>query len=442
MLNIGFPAIAPIAGSFQWFGIGVWQGRLAGMLFTVAALALLFYVTNRLFGCACAAGALFLAVCLSTLPTVIIGKQALGEAPLLFYFLAGMAFFLNSWRRRPLYLSFTSTLWGLAMATKMHLFPFLSVSLGLAAIRAIRLGDRTGARRIAAVLVGSVGVLGALWQFQQYLLQSKVMDTPGIYLVTAWVPQRSVRIAALAGFAWAGIPTALGIAAFLRTLHRQRLSTGRERLHDTTRFITCMLIVTWLAWYLLLSNGWQRYLFPPVFLGSMFVSSFLQRATAGFDIRATVKRAALFTLLRQRGLANAMAFLALLIVAFGASTNVRAFHANYILEGDDPLHELSAHIRSAVNPNSLVESYDWEVLFTLPCRYHYPPNHVQIDLYRRWFLGLHVPILYDPLAANPEYLVLSEHSRFWRLYDDVLKDGHFRLLYSNRRYSLYRRVRS
>src|SRR5512141_1139901 len=41
MLNIGFPAVAPIALSFRLFGVGIWQGRLSSVLFTFGALCLL-----------------------------------------------------------------------------------------------------------------------------------------------------------------------------------------------------------------------------------------------------------------------------------------------------------------------------------------------------------------------------------------------------------------
>jgi len=52
-----------------------------------------------------------------------------------------------------------------------------------------------------------------------------------------------------------------------------------------------------------------------------------------------------------------------------------------------------------------------------------------------------VPIDYDPLAADPDYLVVGPYSRVWQLYDPVLAMGAFRLLHAYSRYDVYERVR-
>ena len=65
-----------------------------------------------------------------------------------------------------------------------------------------------------------------------------------------------------------------------------------------------------------------------------------------------------------------------------------------------------------------------------------------MDLIRRTFLRQHVSIDYDPLAADPDYLVVGPHSKLWGLYNDAVESGAFRLVYDFSRYSLYRRVRS
>src|SRR5436309_7187408 len=48
-LSAALPAVAPIALSFRHFGVGIWQGRLPGVLFTVAAVVLLYYLVCRLY---------------------------------------------------------------------------------------------------------------------------------------------------------------------------------------------------------------------------------------------------------------------------------------------------------------------------------------------------------------------------------------------------------
>jgi hypothetical protein len=57
-------------------------------------------------------------------------------------------------------------------------------------------------------------------------------------------------------------------------------------------------------------------------------------------------------------------------------------------------------------------------------------------------LAQDVSIDYDPLAADPDYLVVGPQSKVWGLYDEAVQSGAFRLVYDFSRYSLYQRVRS
>jgi hypothetical protein len=90
----------------------------------------------------------------------------------------------------------------------------------------------------------------------------------------------------------------------------------------------------------------------------------------------------------------------------------------------------------------LIETYDSELFFLLNRPYHYPSDQVHVQLIRRTFLYEdNIKIDYDPLAADPDYLVVGPHSKQWRLYDDVLKVGAFQLVKSYKRYQIYKRVR-
>jgi hypothetical protein len=48
---------------------------------------------------------------------------------------------------------------------------------------------------------------------------------------------------------------------------------------------------------------------------------------------------------------------------------------------------------------------------------------------------------YDPLAANPDYLVVGHQSKYLGLYDPYLNTGAFRLVKKFSRYDIYQRVR-
>ena len=53
----------------------------------------------------------------------------------------------------------------------------------------------------------------------------------------------------------------------------------------------------------------------------------------------------------------------------------------------------------------------------------------------------HHAVDYNPLAADPDYLVVGPFMRDWRLYDPVLATGAFRLLQRYGDYEVYERVR-
>src|SRR5881296_741032 len=57
-LEAAFPVTASIALSFRLLGIGVWQGRLVGVFFTLGALALICYLASRLYDRSVAIGTL------------------------------------------------------------------------------------------------------------------------------------------------------------------------------------------------------------------------------------------------------------------------------------------------------------------------------------------------------------------------------------------------
>jgi 4-amino-4-deoxy-L-arabinose transferase-like glycosyltransferase len=91
-LAASFYAIAPIALSFEFFGVGIWQGRLPALLLTFAALALIIFLASRLYHRKIVAGTLFVLMLMPTtneLHSLYLGRQVISEMPALFYLLAG-----------------------------------------------------------------------------------------------------------------------------------------------------------------------------------------------------------------------------------------------------------------------------------------------------------------------------------------------------------------
>lgn len=442
MLNVGFPAIAPIALSFGLFGVGIRQGRLPGALFTLGSLTLIYYLSRRLYGPAVASGTLATLLLMSILPLIIFGKKALGEMPAVFYLLAGYVCFMSSWRRPILFVPLAAAFWGLAVATKLQVLPFFTLSLLVPLCLALLQHRRKSAGLLALGLLGALVTFAFLQWVQESLLHDQMLPqtSSGVYSGTAFVLVLSVRIAALRSIIIYGLTTLLGLTHTTRrclgTCDGLTVDTGVE----VVRIALLALVGSWTTWYVLLSVGWVRYLFPPAFLGSIFFAVLVSDMTGEFDLAATLKRSALAVRLRSLSLQNVGALAGLVLVSITMALTLRVYLSFFLLPGGE-LPLVVDLLNTQTARDSLIETYDMELFPLLHRRYHHPSDQVQLQLNRRTFMGQDVPIDYDPLDADPDYLVVGPQSRFWRLYDSVLESGEFRLLRAFRRYDVYRRVR-
>jgi 4-amino-4-deoxy-L-arabinose transferase-like glycosyltransferase len=444
MLNIGFPAVAPIAFSFRLFGVGIWQGRLPGVLFTIGALFLLFHLALRLYDRKVALGTLFVVVFMSgklELHPFFMGRLAEGEMPAVFLLLAGYDIFL-SWRRCPLLLlPLAALFWGLAAATKMQVLPFLVAGLAVPMIVGIA---RNRWRTVVPILVGLCGFLACFWLFrrvQEGLLQAEMFpQKTALFSTIAIVPRISARVQSATALLLLGLPAFLGVC-----YGAWQYGTGKtEKSLDDDIYIVRQslftLVLSWMAWYLLLSIGWSRYLFVPVFVGSMFVAVMLCELTSGFSIPATVKSAA-DTILRLRiSRSNIFSLVVVLLFALAPITviNMSLGYAN----PDRSSREVAGFLNIATPPDTLIETYEMELFVLLNRRYSHPPDDVHLRVIRHIYLDRNVEVGYDPMAADPDYLIVGPVGRLTRLYEPILQSGSFRLILEGSRYQVYERVRA
>ncbi len=92
-LEAHFTVTAPIALSFWLFGVGVWQGRLVGVLFFFGTTVLFYRLAIHLYDRWVAnltLVALFLMAIAPQWHPVVMARQVLGETPMLFFLLAGV----------------------------------------------------------------------------------------------------------------------------------------------------------------------------------------------------------------------------------------------------------------------------------------------------------------------------------------------------------------
>jgi hypothetical protein len=196
--------------------------------------------------------------------------------------------------------------------------------------------------------------------------------------------------------------------------------------------------VSSIAWYLLVSSGFPRYLFPAVFLSSIFLAGVLRTLTGGFDPTVVGNVVRGLRLPYWRRLARVQKLSLILLVVL-ACMSVHAL-VSALRRPDDSLFRLAEYLRTAVPPGAVIETYDAEILFVADQPVHFPPDGTHVQFIRRSLLrDRHVVIHYDPLAAVPGYLVVGNFSRLWQVYPDDWIAQHFRLEREFGEYTLYRR---
>jgi len=443
-LTNGFPVIAPIALSFKLFGVGTWQGRIPIEVFSMGALVLVYYLAYRLYGTLVAIGTLSVLILIPAyqdLHPILMGRQVLGEMPVLFYLLAGYGCFLRT-EDTLLWAMPAVVFWAIALITKLQVLPFLMAALLLPLAVALMKRIWRVASLLAFALVGSVVVSRLLLWLLQLLLHNPTLPIPqttGLYEVTAVVSSIPARLFALIVLFSFGMPTLFGLCYGLWSFVRDKNTLTTHT--NTVRLSLLVLASSWFAWYVTLSVGWIRYLFPATFVGSVFVAAMVYELTNGFSLSSTIRQgmSALTDFNFNRRSLGAL--LVIVLIATSVPRTLFMLYKSYVLDSDASVQQVAQFLNTHTASGALVETYDSELFFLLDRPYHYPPDQIHIDLNRRTFLYEDLPIDYDPLAENPDYLVIGPHSRQWRLYDRVLKTGAFHLLRAYHRYTVYERVR-
>ena len=173
-LAAAFPVTAPIALSFRLLGIGVWQARVVGVVWTLGTLGLIYYLACRLYGRPVAIGTLVVLLFMlpqSQLHPIPMGRQVLGEMPMLFYLLAGYACFLLA-LQRPLWLMLAVISWGITLIAKAQVLPFWTVSLLLPFLIMLYRQRWRLAVLLSLGLLGSLTVSRGLYWLQQLVMRN------------------------------------------------------------------------------------------------------------------------------------------------------------------------------------------------------------------------------------------------------------------------------
>lgn len=442
-----FSSTFPIGLSFRLLGVGIWQGRLPGLLVTIGALILVYRLTVQIYSVPIALGTL--AVLLFCMPhaeihPALVGRQALAEMPMVFYLLAGYVCLSASWRRPLLFAPASAAYWGIALTTKAHVLPFWLVSVlvpcGVAvAAKKPRMVAIVGGVAVASLVAACLMGHGTARLEEGLPLYGAPME--GLYTVTAFVLDPRIRAAAIVTAFALSQPAISGIAYAASRLRRERCWNSSSCDWATiVRLSMLCLALVWLAWYAMLSVGWVRYLFPPVFLASPHVSALLYRYSSRFHVRETVRRLAAVIAGRRIDGDAIRAAVAVWILVVAAPPTAAMLLATYTVSPNRDVVEVTGYLNAIAADGEVIETYDSELLFLLDGPCHYPPDQVQVELNRRTFLRRSSLVNYDPLVGRPTYLVVGPFGRMWDLYGPVVRAGAFDLIATFGPYQVFRRV--
>ncbi len=396
-----FPVVVPIALSFRIFGVGIWQARIVGLTFTVIDLILIYFLTRRLFNRRIAIGAAILALLhpVWNIQLLFLGRQVIGEIPAIFYLLAGCICFLYAQQKPWAAIPFTILFWGIALLTKKQVFPFwaaaLAITLALVlARRQWRLGSV-----IAAAMIGSYAVSSILNATKRLLLLGHTLPHPpmdGQLQAQALVLDPDIRWATLKVALTFGLPTLLGLGYAVWKLANSHRIQEAGSSHEATKLILFLLASGWLGWYALLSIGWERYAFPPLFLANPFLAVLIYDATGGYSPQFVIK-AARSVVANRRGNWQAITSVAGILLVAMIGNRVALWMQNIVHNSyDNGYTQTLNFLNKSTASDAVVESFESELFFLLERRYRYP-----LDVN----LGP-----YDPLAASPDYVVVQQES--------------------------------
>jgi hypothetical protein len=443
-LSAAFPVVAPVALSFKLFGVGVWQGRLPGLFFTLGAIMMMVYLAEVLYNRKVAVGTLFVIIFMQGhehLNPLLVGRQVLGEMPMMFYLLAGYVFFLFALKRSYWFLIPAVFFWGIAIKTKAQVLPFWVISL-LAPLGVALLKKWWKESLLFILALGGTWMVGEwVLRFQGMLIGAPIVaEAPleGLYEVTALVIGLSARKTALILLILFGLPTLAGIIHAGKTIIQSKWNPFKHRSNYLIHLSFWCLGGSWLLWFALLGSPWHRYLFPATFLGAIFVSNLVFDLTDGFDFKKSMKIAA--QTLRQSPMSKKAikAVMGIFIIEYGVLIMLFIIFQSLYTFGDKSLLQTAHYFDSSELRNKTIESYDSELFFLLDQKYHYPPDQAHVLFNRQILLGEEINRIYDPLLGSPDYLVVGPFSEMWHIYDEILEGDQFRLVLSTQRYLVYK----
>jgi len=259
----------------------------------------------------------------------------------------------------------------------------------------------------------------------------------GLIFVTGWVPIWTLRIKAFVLAVAYDFPLILGLMYAFFVEYAKRNVSAEPSFY--LRVTYWSLTSSWLLWFITLAMPWARYLYPIAFLGSIYIAILILRLKNNLRFSQIVNLTG-DTLRKIHIKADGLLAISCIILISCIGVITLKNSLGFISINNDA-EQTAKYLNQSIPTNSLIETYDSELLFLVQRRFHYPPDQVQVELNKRTFLNQAVEVKYNPMFANPDYIVIGPYGAMWKLYDTItVQNDVWELVYETSYYRVYKQI--
>lgn len=424
-LSSGPVDMSLMAVTFATVGRGVVQMRLSSVLFTLLAVVALYTIARQLYG---SQPGLIILLFVLAFPAIgdtgflLIGRQALSEPAALALIAGGLAVWFGGWDTPRWYIAVAAgLLMGLGLLSKTQYAIPLLPAIFVVSVAYI-LHQRSDVVYFGVTLFAIVFVIGAWMGLGRILTPPEIaqentamlLDAIQTNLITGlW--GRTLTTTALIVI---GIMV-FGAASAAWRLRGQGLNTSRQWAELTIIAFVSLTVI----WHALFSIGWPRYAYVGLVFGLLLVGKWV------YD-----RLSAWLPGLMQRtvGIIAALVLIALV-------TNIAPI---LLITPDSDAEAISDYVDDNIPTDAIIETWEWELtVLSDHWQYHLPHQRYLFEAIRQFSheQRLLMTLDYDPLQADPDYLIVGPFATFTNIYTPDL-ETHFEHVTSMGEYHLYERI--
>ena len=441
-VGIGPTVFLPIAAAFKAFGIGLIQARIVMALYLLAAVYCFYRLSLKFGPSVFALTATILLVVSRGTALLEYGRQVLGEVPGLFFLVAGLIVWFNTWQKPKLVrLIFAGLLLGLSTVTKNQYL--LVIAPALLVTWVANIIYYRSVQQKAFIITGAVTALCyAVWQAILILYLGPATARENFTLL-----QQGAAGAALVfstDLMKRGINELLSLRVFLGFLipamvYGFILSLPRDK--DGLRWgIIFALAMSNLIWYVVASISWIRYAFPGLAFASLFVARLFYDLTGQFHldfsgIVSSLRKGQAIAREHAVRIVLILWLAVMIIIPLGQNVlNTTQLGYNYP-------QAMAEFMDQNVDLKALVETWEPEMGFLTNHNYHFPPPGL---LYKAVsFIWLNETPPADDYhfveTDQPDYVLVGGFSRWVQLYPQEYLRTRYTLVTTIGGYDLYAR---